>query len=376
MKDILLSVILPVYNGEAYLKKCVESILQGITDPEEIELLLVDDGSEDGTGALADGYAEENPCVRAIHRKNGGTAAARNTGLKAACGEYLYFVDGDDWLAPNGIQLITGRIRQYREAQLILFDACQNREEEETGWEHFPRERRITEQKEIRALQRKVLYSKGIPLSACWDRVYRKDFLKRHGICFREQLMVLDDMVFNVEVFGCLERAVYCKDKIYHYRYVASSITHSSRTDREAQNQRVWSYLERYIREYIEQKELSGRDSSLLWQAYYCRLVKSFAILCKRGLFPEPDQDGEMSVREKAALRCQQIYRVKGLLSEGSYREAALRVRLRYLEGRLKAAALLMRFRLGFGMYLLYWGDKMTAKWQDAGYGMAGIYQK
>ena len=92
-----ISVIVPVYKVEAYLDYCVKSILaQTYTD---FELILVDDGSPDRSGAICDEYAEKNPRVRVIHKENGGVSSARNTGLAVAFGEYVTFVDSDDWLS-------------------------------------------------------------------------------------------------------------------------------------------------------------------------------------------------------------------------------------------------------------------------------------
>ncbi|MCI8370959.1 MAG: glycosyltransferase family 2 protein [Lachnospiraceae bacterium] len=92
----LLSVAVPCYNSEAYMRKCVESLLPG---GEEVEIIIVDDGSEDATGAIADEYAEKFPgIVRVIHQKNGGHGAAVNAGIKKASGLYFKVVDSDDWV--------------------------------------------------------------------------------------------------------------------------------------------------------------------------------------------------------------------------------------------------------------------------------------
>ena len=94
-----LSVIVPVYNTEKYLRECVDSILaQTFTD---FELILVDDGSTDSSGAICDEYAGKDPRIQVIHQKNGGITVARKSGVRAACGEYVTFVDSDDWIDKN-----------------------------------------------------------------------------------------------------------------------------------------------------------------------------------------------------------------------------------------------------------------------------------
>ena len=94
-----ISVIVPVYNVEQYLPRCVESILAQTY--ENLEILLVDDGTKDNSGAICDAYARQDARVKAIHKKNGGLSSARNAGIDAATGEYLSFVDSDDWIEPQ-----------------------------------------------------------------------------------------------------------------------------------------------------------------------------------------------------------------------------------------------------------------------------------
>ena len=97
-----ISVITPVYKVEKYLNKCIDSILnQTFTD---FELFIVDDGSPDRCGQIADEYAKKDRRVRVIHKNNGGAPSARNAGIVKASGEYLYFPDSDDWLEPNYLE--------------------------------------------------------------------------------------------------------------------------------------------------------------------------------------------------------------------------------------------------------------------------------
>ena len=97
--DGLISVIIPVYNVAAYLPQCLDSVLS--QDYEALEVILIDDGSKDESGAICDAYAARDSRVRVIHQQNAGGAAAKNAGLRIATGEYLTFVDSDDWLEPD-----------------------------------------------------------------------------------------------------------------------------------------------------------------------------------------------------------------------------------------------------------------------------------
>ena len=102
--SLVISVIIPVYNVEAYLKKCVDSVLQQIYS--DIEVILVDDGSTDGSGAICDEYALQDARVKVIHKENGGLSDARNQGMEVACGDIISFIDSDDYISPYFLEIL------------------------------------------------------------------------------------------------------------------------------------------------------------------------------------------------------------------------------------------------------------------------------
>ena len=355
---MLLSIIIPIYNMEKYLGACLDSVIcdpvwddPAWSDPEKpdpAEVILVDDGSADRSGEIAAAYAEQFPFIRVLRQANSGVAAARNAGMRAARGEWLYFMDADDWLEENGISAVCRRIRQFASADILLFDAWQNGPGWERPWEHFDRPR-SWEGKQVHALQRGMLYfphagqRTGIPLAAPWDKVYRASFLRDNRICFARQLAVLDDMVFNVEAFGAAEKVVYCKDQVYHYRQVASSVTHACRPDRDLQDAKVWNYLETYLRGLFSGQRWEREEKEALLQAYYGRVVKSFAICCRLCFF---SRENRVSFSEK-------MERMEDTLRLRPYRRAVTGVRIGGLEWRLKAVTVLARLRLYGGIWLL-----------------------
>ncbi len=108
MKKIKFSVIVPVYNAEKYIGKCIESILNQTCN--DLELILVDDGSPDNSGAICDEYAAKDSRIKVFHQKNGGVCVARNTGLDHAVGDYVSFVDSDDYLESNALEILYGDV--------------------------------------------------------------------------------------------------------------------------------------------------------------------------------------------------------------------------------------------------------------------------
>lgn len=105
-----LSIIVPVYNVETFLNKCVDSLLNQDLPKEDYEIILVDDGSKDGSGNLCDSLAEEHGNIRVIHQQNCGLSGARNAGIPVASGDYVLFVDSDDYLCPNVLGTLVGRM--------------------------------------------------------------------------------------------------------------------------------------------------------------------------------------------------------------------------------------------------------------------------
>ena len=117
----LISVIVPVYNVAEYLSRCVDSILA--QSYENLQIILVDDGSTDDSGKICEEYAKKDARIQVIHQNNGGLSSARNAGLDLASGEYIGFVDSDDWIEPEMYAEMLARMEKY-DAQLVCAGRC------------------------------------------------------------------------------------------------------------------------------------------------------------------------------------------------------------------------------------------------------------
>ncbi len=117
----MLSIIVPIYNIESFLSQCIESLIAQRND--DIEIILVDDGSKDKCPEICDSYALKDNRIHVIHKKNGGLVSARIAGLNSSRGDYIIFVDGDDWIDEKCVQIIMGAIRKYNDPDLICFGA-------------------------------------------------------------------------------------------------------------------------------------------------------------------------------------------------------------------------------------------------------------
>lgn len=214
MNKVLVSVIVPIYNVEKYVERCVQSIME--QDYEHIEIILVDDGSSDGSGDIINRMALQDSRIRVIHEKNMGVSAARNSGMEIATGEYIVFVDGDDYIEKDCVRYFL---------DLILDNGC----EMAVGENIY----NIYETKQV--LQDKIeildaleviekIYLGDIEV-AVWNKIYKKSFLDRNRICFNTSLWYGEGMLFNIESLQWVDKVAVGKKRVYHQVYNPGSAT-------------------------------------------------------------------------------------------------------------------------------------------------------
>lgn len=215
----VISVVVPVYNVADYLPACLDSILS--QDYDALEVILIDDGSTDASGAICDDYAARDSRVRVIHQKNGGAAAAKNAGLRAAGGEYLSFVDSDDYLEPGAYAYMTDLLRQTG-ADMGCF-AFRNAYRDRT--EDFVPYRGRCILKGTDYLRR--FATADWTCALLWNKLYRRALFD--GVFFEEGHKIDDEFftyqgVMNAGTVVCDERIVYT------YRRRASSVMLSEKS--------------------------------------------------------------------------------------------------------------------------------------------------
>ena len=168
MKTPLLSIITPVYNVEAYLDRCVQSILS--QSYRNIELILIDDGSTDGSTGLCDKWAAKDSRVVVIHQSNAGVSAARNAGLKIVQGDYLTFVDPDDFLAPETYLVNMTYLLAHQEVDILQYPYCNYISDDDALDYHRPAPALLSGAEEIF----KNWWS-GSPLEyVIWNKIYKR----------------------------------------------------------------------------------------------------------------------------------------------------------------------------------------------------------
>ena len=208
-----ISVIVPVFNVAGYLPQCVDSILS--QDYGNLEVILIDDGSTDGSGEICDRYAALDSRVRAIHQKNGGAAAAKNAGLRLATGEYLAFADSDDYLEPDAYGFLMKALLETGAdaVQGSFREVYRNRAEEQ----------RISEEI-LEGYDYLLRFPKDFSCALLWNKLYRRALFD--GVFFEEGHKI-DDEYFTYQGFLQPRKVVRMDRVVYNYRKRASSVMSS-----------------------------------------------------------------------------------------------------------------------------------------------------
>jgi len=218
-----ISIIVPVYNVERWLRRCIDSILaQTYTD---FELLLIDDGSPDSSGKICDEYAAKDERIAVFHKENGGVSTARNLGLDNACGEYVSFVDSDDWVEPNYCQTL---IENIGDADIMFFDEVWHFEDGCTAicssGAFYSKDKNKIEAKILQ------MYSKEqghLYFGYTWNKVFRHSVIKENNIRFVAGLSMGEDEVFTLDY--CIKANVFKvlpSSPIYNYVWARTGLTH------------------------------------------------------------------------------------------------------------------------------------------------------
>ena len=213
------TIIIPVYNAQDYLTKCVESVLAQTYN--NWELLLIDDGSPDKSGAICDRYAAKDSRIITFHRKNGGVSSARNEGLSKATGEWILFLDSDDWLDEKCLYYCLG-IACGNKLDLLQFAFSKV----------YPDGRIIDYKKyQTRALNSDDYVRGGnYNLCACGS-LFKSEIVKNNNIRFDESLKLAEDQLFIMRVISCSNSIMYIPRTLYYYYQNEESATHHQKSE-------------------------------------------------------------------------------------------------------------------------------------------------
>lgn len=336
------SIIVPIYNVSRFLKQCLDSLL--VQTLQEIEIILVDDGSTDESGEICEAYALKDSRIRVIHQKNMGLSGARNTGITTANSPWITIVDGDDWLEPDAVEYL------YLEASKNSSDICIA-----SFYSNYP-DKQIEDRflniddyeltfgpEERYLLQANCLCFVQIGnkrastnLGVTWARIYRKDFLVRNNLKFKLGLKRMQDAVFHLEAFELIHSVHFTNKPVYHYRVwnESASKKYSKDFDQTALDI-IYEMKEILIKYDIYERFLT---------VYNTKCIKLLLDIIKLKYVPKTNQE---PIRKK-------IRDIKSIIKQEPYRKALYQADKRMMTFNQALAYSLLKAHMVFPVYALY----------------------
>lgn len=333
------SIIIPVYNVEKYLPKCLESVI-GQTYAD-LEIICIDDGTPDRSAAVILSYAEKDGRIRLISQKNQGLSGARNTGIRAATGKYIVFLDGDDWIAHETIEAAVNKANENN-TDVVMWGYVREFLNKAVEKKLFNSDR-VFDENGCRKLHRRMagLYGEEIAdpsnadsLVTAWGKLYKADIIKENGLEFIDtKLIGTEDALFNLEYFGYVHRAAFINQPFNHYRKDNDiSLTRSYKAKLFSQ----WNELYNRMESYIKENKLPNEFLSALNN----RICFSMIGL---GLTEMLNPDGHIT----------RIKNIKKFLSTPRYKNAYKNLNMRYLPIHWKLFFTLCKRRMAGLVYIL-----------------------
>ena len=269
MKKI--SVIIPVYNSERYLVRCIETIINQTY--YNLEIILIDDGSTDNSLKICNEYSLKDDRIKVLHKENNGAASARNAGLDCATGDYIAFVDSDDYINLEMYEEMMKVSQQY-DCDIVMCDCFKEKGKESKIFTHsicsgfYDKNRLIIEYFPSLLITNSVEYP---PTISNWVCLFKRSLIEENNIRYKEDMRFSEDWLFGSQAMYFANRFYYMKgDCFYHYIENANSVTHLYYADKWP----IMSKLYLYIKDFfgnIDDFDFNRQiDMSLLFIVYHC----------------------------------------------------------------------------------------------------------
>ena len=274
MNNKTVSIIIPAFNSESYIRDALDSVLNQTY--ENLEIIVVDDGSTDKTGDVAEHYAARDQRVHVIHQGNNGPSHARNTGIITSTGEYLFFLDADDWIEASCIQRMVDYQQTYS-ADIVYFSHI--REYQKKSEKYCVHKRKRIYEKE--GTQEFFLYD--MRMVTPWGKLYTRKVIG--STLYDVNMRTAEDVDFNFRIYENVQKAVYVPDCLLHYRILPKSAIHGY----DPEILEKFTYTVPVIRERLSLDETCQKE------AYFSFAAIAYIVVCRNGIA----LNGKLSFREK-----------------------------------------------------------------------------
>lgn len=257
---VKLSIVIPAYQCESTIRKCMDRLITP-DKSGEYEIIAVNDGSRDATLTILREYEQKCPDVIVINQDNQGVSAARNAGIWQASGEYVTFVDSDDYTESSFVASIVEMIKDP--ADLIVFNSDKVSEDGTAGYPNFS--------SEYVGLDKEGFYEHILrqKLNQPWGKLFRMNILRKHQILYQSEISIGEDLTFLMAYFRHVRSVRFCDMLLYHYLHNANSLSHSSMTEKRVQQ---------FMRAYLAQEALlidPGKNKHKFMVSYINSIFRS-----------------------------------------------------------------------------------------------------
>lgn len=276
-----ISVIIPIHNAEQYLRKCILSVInQSI---EDWEMLLINNCSIDKSESICKEFTLQDPRIKLIEDMTPGVSNARNTGLKLASGNWIFFLDADDWLEPNTLAHML-RLSEMHSADLVSCNNFHNFEKKQKSISKISPELIIRQENEIENYildciypqydKRKNKISIGAPRPV-WGKLFKKDIIIGNKIEFPTDLLIAEDAIFCIHYLKYSKKIVIANKRLYHYRVDAKSANHRYRSDINQVSKSVLNTFTMYFNNKINDERYTIALMGLGYE-YLCKTILNY----------------------------------------------------------------------------------------------------
>jgi len=345
------SIIVPIYNVEKYLAECIESLCSQTL--EDIEIILVDDGSPDNSGAICDEYAQKDTRIKVIHKKNAGVSAARNDGLSIATGDYVIFVDSDDYVPVDAYEKMYAKASEEG-ADVVLADLYQVKGDKEIYAQFFKESFMTDDRQFIDGLIEANFYHTYCPMppesgpafgyGGPTTKLVNRNLLKNNNIEFDPSVKgIFDDIIYSAYVFAAAQSVAYITEPVYYYRLLETSITQTYKANMPEINEAIFKSWKVFLDKYDKENKYE--------RMYSANVVRRLEQIVDRYFFSanNPKKHGEIMKELSYTLR------------EEPYKTAVNRVEYKKLIRRHKVLVVFARMKSASLLWMLY-GMKRVVK--------------
>lgn len=327
----LVSVVIPIYNVEKYLDRCVSSVVNQTY--RNLEIILVDDGSPDNCPAMCDAWARRDGRIKVIHKKNAGLGMARNSGLEVANGKYICFFDSDDYVDGTTVEKCVNNAEEHQ-ADAVIFGICVVCDDEKMAPKKISGDQYVFQDGEVleTLLPGLFTYRYGVGVSSC-GRMYKRSVFEENGLRFRsERELISEDAFFALEFYSKANTVIIVPENLYFYYYRTVSLSRQYREDRQVKND---SFFVQSIA-YISRNNLPAVVATHLTARYHILTIAAL----------KQTMSTEISAEEKKK-------KVKEILSSPILRESLKMCVLRMENWKIRLFFFALKIRAHWLCYLL-----------------------